>query len=82
VPNLRRYFERQGYALPADDADFRPGDIVTWLLRPNVEHIGIVSDKKSLFSKRPYIIHNIGRGTQEEDFLHQFTITGHFRIPG
>ncbi|MFC2588125.1 MAG: DUF1287 domain-containing protein [Campylobacter sp.] len=28
----------------------------------------------------PLIIHNIGRGTQEEDILRKFKITGHFRI--
>jgi uncharacterized protein YijF (DUF1287 family) len=79
VPNLRRYFERQGYAL--DGGDFLPGDIVTWELHPNVGHIGIVSDKKDPSGKRPLIIHNIGQGTQEEDMLHRFTITGHYRIP-
>jgi len=78
VPNLQRYFERQGYTVT--DKTFLPGDIVTWNLRPQVEHIGIVSDRKNPSGQRPLIIHNIGRGTQEEDMLYDFTITGHYRV--
>lgn len=78
VPNLHRYFERRGYTVT--DNTFLPGDIVTWNLRAQVEHIGIVSDRKDFFSKRPLIIHNIGLGTQEEDMLTSYKITGHFRV--
>jgi uncharacterized protein YijF (DUF1287 family) len=78
VLNLQRYFERQGYVVA--DETFLSGDIVTWNLRPQVEHIGIVSDRKDPSGQRPLIIHNIGRGTQEEDMLHDFTITGHYRV--
>ncbi|MDR2925392.1 MAG: DUF1287 domain-containing protein [Azoarcus sp.] len=78
VPNLQRYFERQGWAVA--DGAFQPGDIVTWELRPQVGHIGIVSDRKTLLDQRPLIIHNISAGTQEEDVLHKFKITGHYRI--
>jgi uncharacterized protein YijF (DUF1287 family) len=79
VPNLQRYFERQGYTIT--DKIFLPGDIVTWNLRANVGHIGIVSDRKDPSGQRPLIIHNIGYGTREEDMLYHFTITGHYRIP-
>jgi uncharacterized protein YijF (DUF1287 family) len=78
VPNLRRYFERQGYGL--DDDVFLPGDIVTWELRPGAGHIGIVSDRKTR-RQVPLIIHNIGIGAQEDNILYRFTITGHYRIP-
>ncbi|MDR2711146.1 MAG: DUF1287 domain-containing protein [Burkholderiales bacterium] len=78
VPNLQRYFERQSYAVAGKT--FQPGDIVTWNLTPQVKHIGIVSDRKDFSGQRPLIIHNIGRGTQEEDVLYRFTITGHYRI--
>jgi uncharacterized protein YijF (DUF1287 family) len=27
------------------------------------------------------VLHNIGRGTQEEDILFAYSITGHYRIP-
>jgi len=79
VPNLRRYFERQGYTV--SDKTFLPGDIVTWNLRPQMPHIGIVSDRIAPFGNRPLIIHNIGYGAREEDMLYDFTITGHYRIP-
>jgi uncharacterized protein YijF (DUF1287 family) len=38
----------------------------------------IVSDKKGASGNR-MIIHNIGQGTQEEDRLLEFPITGHYR---
>jgi uncharacterized protein YijF (DUF1287 family) len=78
VLNLRRYFERQGYAV--NDDVYQPGDIVTWELRPGIWHIGIVSDKKSRLTRQPLIIHNVGYGTQENDMLYSFTIAGHYRI--
>jgi hypothetical protein len=42
-------------------------------------HIMIVSDRKST-DGTPYMIHNIGAGTQEEDRLFEFAITGHYRV--
>ncbi len=73
---------RQGYSVqksPFKTALFKAGDIVTWDLGRGLVHIGIVSDRKSI-SQVPLIIHNIGRGTQEEDILLQYKITGHYRI--
>jgi uncharacterized protein YijF (DUF1287 family) len=82
VPNLRRYFERIGAALPAPDeaTHFTPGDIVTWTLGPGKPHIGIVSDKVSRRTGYPLIIHNVGAGTREEDFLFAYPLTGHYRL--
>lgn len=81
VPNLAAYFKRQGMAL--EPGDYRPGDIVTWMLPGNLPHIGIVSDRADAASGRPLIIHNIGAGAREEDMLLAFPITGHFRwFPG
>lgn len=79
VPNIATYFKRQSYTVK--NASYQAGDIVTWDLGKGLVHIGIVSDKTAFFSKTPLIIHNIGRGTQEEDVLHRFKITGHYRIP-
>ncbi len=80
VPNLEVYFERHGQSLSITDKDsFRPGDIVTWRLpNGNLPHIGIVSDNK-VANGTPLIIHNIGRGTQEENILFAYPITKHFR---
>lgn len=77
VPNIATYFSRQGYAV---SGNYQAGDIVTWDLGKGLMHIGIVSDKQAA-DGTPLIIHNIGRGTQEENILHQFRITGHFRVP-
>jgi uncharacterized protein YijF (DUF1287 family) len=81
VPNLQTFFKRQGFAIPIGKGaeDFLPGDVVTWNLGGGPVHIGIVSDKKAS-SGTPLIIHNIGRGTQEEDILFQFERTGHYRL--
>ncbi len=78
VPNLRAYFKRQAYQLAAA-ADFLPGDIVTCTVPPNLPHIMIVSDRKNAAGK-PWVIHNIGGGTREEDRLAEFPITGHYRV--
>ncbi len=81
VPNLQTWFERQGWSLPVTSraAGYRAGDLVTWMLPGNLPHIGIVSDRKAMPVGTPLIIHNIGRGTREEDILFDHTITGHYR---
>jgi uncharacterized protein YijF (DUF1287 family) len=81
VPNLEVFFKRQGKALnlPQASESYKPGDIVSWRLDNGLAHIGIVSDKKSLFGSRPLVIHNIGQGTQEEDVLFAWRIVGHYR---
>lgn len=81
VPNLETFFSRHGQTLSLTDlSTFQAGDIVTWRLPKNLPHIGIVSDKKSS-DGTPLIIHNIGRGTQEEDVLFKYKIVGHYRLP-
>jgi hypothetical protein len=77
-----RYFERTGWSLPVtrNKDDFRPGDLVTCTVGPNLPHIMVVSDRTSE-SGVPLVIHNIGRGVQEEDRLFEFPLTGHYRIP-
>ncbi|MCW7538668.1 DUF1287 domain-containing protein [Aquabacterium sp. A7-Y] len=79
VPNLQVFFRRQGYALPVsgDPGDYQAGDLVTWELPGRLPHIGIVSSRS--VAGRPLVLHNIGRGTQEEDVLFAYPITGHYR---
>jgi uncharacterized protein YijF (DUF1287 family) len=81
VPNLQTLFARIGAELPLDEGPtpYLPGDIVTWTLPGNLAHIGIVSDKLSV-DGTPLILHNIGRGAQEEDILFAYPMTGHYRI--
>jgi hypothetical protein len=86
VPNLQRFFTRQGMELklasdPSKMAEvFLPGDLVTCIVPPNLPHIMVVSDQKSE-NGVPLVLHNIGRGAQEEDVLFRFKLTGHYRWP-
>ncbi|MES2321215.1 MAG: DUF1287 domain-containing protein [Pseudomonadota bacterium] len=80
VPNLQAFFTRHGKTLARtlNGQDYQPGDIVTWMLPGNLPHVGIVADKKSP-AGLPLVIHNIGAGTQMEDRLFAYPITGHYR---
>ena len=80
VPNQEVYFKRRGWSMPVtkNPADYLPGDIVTCLIGDSIPHVMIVSDRKSEVGT-PLCFHNIGMGTEEEDCLFDFTITGHFR---
>ena len=82
VPNLMTWFKRQNWSLPVkqDASAYRAGDIVTWDLGRGLTHIGIVSDRQAA-TGTPLVLHNIGRGTQEEDILFAYRITGHYRAP-
>lgn len=83
VPNQMRWFERQGWQLPISSLpdDYVAGDIVTWKLNRNgLLHIGIVSDQRHN-DGTPLILHNISRGTREENLLFQHPIIGHYRPP-
>jgi uncharacterized protein len=81
VPNLMTFLARENTELPISThaADYSQGDIVAWDLGDGVTHIGIVSDRKNL-SGILRVIHNIGRGTQEENILFRYTIIGHYRL--
>lgn len=81
VQNLARYFERHHVAIRRaldDPSSYRPGDIVTWDIGRGMMHIGIVSDRVA--GNTPLILHNIGRGTREENMLFRFPVRGHYRL--
>jgi len=84
VPNLQRYFERNGESLgPSNHARrFKPGDIVTWTVGGNRPHIGIVVERRSKDGERPLVVHNIGAGPKLEDVLFSYPMTGHYRYTG
>jgi uncharacterized protein len=80
VPNLQVFFSRKGTSLPVTDkaADYKPGDIVTWMLDNNRPHIGVVVNRKSS-AGRYLIVHNMGYGQNLDDCLFNYKITGHYR---
>ena len=64
----------------SDDAsDYRPGDIVVCYVGGKRPHIMIVSDRVSP-SGLPYVIHNIGRGTVENEDLFSYPIKAVSRV--
>jgi len=80
VPNLMTFFQRKGWMVGASKnaADFSAGDVVAWDLGGGFTHVGIVSDRRSK-AGTPLVIHNIGRGAQEEDVLFAWVLLGHYR---
>jgi uncharacterized protein YijF (DUF1287 family) len=84
VPNLMVFFSRKGESLPISDRadDYMPGDLVTWDLGRGLTHIGMVVDRKTIFTRRHMIVHNIGEGPKMEDVLFAWKITGHYRYFG
>lgn len=84
VPNLITFFSRKGVKLPVtrNGKDYKPGDLVTQIVPPNLPHIVIVTNFRVPNTDRYYIVHNIGAGPQIEDRLFEFKITGHFRYFG
>ena len=82
VPNLMKYFERQGAKVPITKkgSDYLPGDIITWSLGSGLTHIGVVVNVPSRDKKRYKIVHNIGAGQVLEDCLFDYKIIGHYRF--
>jgi uncharacterized protein YijF (DUF1287 family) len=82
VPNLMRFFKRQGISLPvtAKAEDYLPGDIVFWNLGRGISHVGIVVNKRSADDERYLVVHNIGQGQVLEDCLFEYEITGHYQF--
>ena len=80
VPNLKNYFKRKGYALAVtkNAKDYKAGDIVTCKVKGR-PHIMIVSSKQTREGV-PFIIHNIGWGTRENDDLFTYELDGHYRV--
>lgn len=82
VYNLQVFLARHDAELPRsqDPRDYKPGDLVTWMVGPNFPHIGVVVDIPSPSDPNRFMIsHNIGEGPKIEDILFRFPMTGHYR---
>jgi uncharacterized protein YijF (DUF1287 family) len=80
VQNLATWLTRHGKAVPVtkDGADYWPGDLVTMDVDGRA-HIALISTTLAPDGTHFDIVHNIGAGTQVEDRLFEFPITGHYR---
>jgi len=82
VYNLQAFFKRHHAELPRspDSRDYKPGDLVTWMVGPAFPHIGVVVDIPTPSNpNRLMISHNLGAGPVIEDILFRFPMTGHYR---
>lgn len=81
VPNLETFFRRKGTKLAITDNpdDYKPGEIVSWIIDGELTHIGIVTHLLSEDGKRPLIVHNMGYGQLLDDSLFIDKIVGHFK---
>ncbi|MCK5424638.1 MAG: DUF1287 domain-containing protein [Emcibacter sp.] len=80
VPNIRTFLDRKGASLPVTHiaANYKAGDLVTWMLPGNKPHIGIIIKEKDK-NKIPLIVHNIGLDPLKGNILFKYPITGHYR---
>lgn len=80
VPNIQKFFARQGAELPvtADASGYKPGDLITCMVRGSRPHIAIVVPSPTP-GGRPWIMHNCGFGPKMEDKLFEWKLTGHYR---
>jgi len=82
VYNLQAFFKRHKAELPRsrNPRDYKPGDLVTWMVGPTFPHIGVVVNKPSPSDpNRLMIAHNVGAGPVIEDILFRYPMTGHYR---
>lgn len=81
VYNLMTFFSRKGEELPKTQnaEDYKPGDIVCWMLPGELTHIGIVVGRKVSGTNRYAVVHNIGGGQVLADCLFSYRIIGHYR---
>lgn len=82
VPNLRRFFERNGETLPAtsNPHDYKPGDIVFWSMPPNAEqHVGIVVPGPGRHVGEPWVVDHLPGGLKWENTLFDYKLEGHYR---
>lgn len=77
--NMETFFTRRGakLAISTKSEDYLPGDLVFYDIAYG--HVGMIVNIKSADGKRYLIAHNIGRGSELEDFLFAARIIGHYR---
>ncbi|WP_052573490.1 DUF1287 domain-containing protein [Haloferula sp. BvORR071] len=84
VENLQRYFKHAGAELPVtrDKKDYKPGDVVVWMLAQGEIHCGIVVPGPGNRSDEAWVVHDNGSGPKWENVLMENQIHGHYRFTG
>jgi uncharacterized protein YijF (DUF1287 family) len=78
VRNMAVFFKAKGASLPLS-SEWKPGDIVYWILANGRDHIGLLTDKKGRSGKYQ-VVHNMDI-PRENDVLSSWRIMGHYRFP-
>jgi uncharacterized protein len=76
--NQMVFFRAKGQTL-SNQGEWKPGDVVCWVLDSGLDHTGLVTDQRGQ-SGNYTVIHNMST-TLEEDCLTTWKIIGHFRYP-
>jgi uncharacterized protein YijF (DUF1287 family) len=82
VKNQAAFFLKHGRSLSTstrDSDDWRPGDVVYWLLDNDLDHTGVVISKRGR-SGLPLVVHNLSV-VKAEDVLDKWRVVGHYRYP-
>ncbi len=81
VPNLQRFFSREGQSLPISSEvfDYGVGDIVVWRLVDGQSHIGIVVPGPGALKTEKWVVHGMNGTPTWENRLFDYKVIGHYR---
>lgn len=96
IQNLQRFFKHSGAevlkepkagskdvpTVSRDPADYKPGDVVVWMLSSGELHTGIIVPGPGTRRNEAWVVHDLSSGPQWENILTDFQIQGHYRYTG
>jgi len=96
IQNLQRFFKHNGAEIltppkagtnalatvSRSPADYKPGDIVVWMLSQGELHTGIIVPGPGGRRDEAWVVHDNGSGPRWENVLTDFQIQGHYRYTG
>jgi len=84
IQNLQRYFKHQGAEMKPtrESGDYKPGDVVVWMLASGDLHCGIVVPGPGERKSEAWVVHDLGSGPKWENVLSDYQIHGHYRYTG
>jgi uncharacterized protein YijF (DUF1287 family) len=84
IQNLQRYFKHEGAEMKAtrETGDYKPGDVVVWMLASGDLHCGIVVPGPGERRSEAWVVHDLASGPKWENVLTDYQIHGHYRFTG